>query len=180
LMAGIGMLTSAPEYFVVCRFIDLMALLTLNPVFQFDGYWFLADWLALPNLYRRALTYLGNLMKKPFGRSTNIRFTRSMPRHSYAIFVGYAILCNAFLAAVVWLSYQYVYSTFAKVHLIAPAMFASMVFALKTYDLGLFVNRFLALFFIIAFPATAMVGIYRYAALLVGYCLRRVARVANR
>lgn len=51
-MALAGALTSAPEFFVVCRFIDLMIVLTLNPVFQFDGYWFLADWLALPNLYR--------------------------------------------------------------------------------------------------------------------------------
>ncbi|HMG33686.1 MAG TPA: hypothetical protein VKM94_07105 [Blastocatellia bacterium] len=174
LTAIVGVFTGAPECFVVCRFIDLMVLLTVNPVFQFDGYWFLADWLALPNLYRLALSYLGSTLKKLFSGRESVRQLPSMPKHAYIVFLLYAALCNLFLAAVGWMSYRYVYSTFAKVHLIAPAVFTSMVFAFKTHDVALFINRFLTLFFVIAFPATALVGIFRYASMLVSYLTKKV------
>ena len=172
--AVMGVFTSAPEYFVVCRFIDLMVLLTLNPVFQFDGYWFLADWLALPNLYRLALGHLVGSVRRLFNRDrAQSTLRHSMSRRAYVVFVVYAAVCNVFLAGVAWLSYRYLYSTFAKVHIILPAVFASMIFAFKTHDLALLINKFLTLFFVVAFPATALTGISRYARLLARYALRK-------
>jgi hypothetical protein len=172
-IAVLGVLTLRPEYFVACRFIDLMVLLTLNPVFRFDGYWLLADWLGLPNLYRLALSYIAGSIKRLFVGGANATPLPPMPRHSYVVFVVYAALSNLFLVGVGWMSYRYLSSVFAQMHHAVPSLFASILFALKTRDLASLVERSLSLFFVVAFPATALVGIYRYGVILARYCVRQ-------
>ncbi len=158
-----GAFTSAPEYFIACRLIDLMALLTLNPIFQFDGYWFLVDYLGLPKLYRLALNYLKYTIKNLFSREKEIIVLPPMRRHVHIVFLIYTLLCNFFLIAVVWLSVHYLERVFTRLPVAFSAMFYSMIFALKTQDFALFINRLLSLFFICALPTTAVVGLYRYA-----------------
>lgn len=158
-----GAFTSAPEYFLACRLIDLMALLTLNPIFQFDGYWLLVDYLGLPKLYRLALNYLKYTIKNVFSRNKEIIVLPPMRRHVHIVFLIYTLLCNFFLIAVVWLSIHYLERVFTRLPAAFSAMFYSMIFALKTQDFALFINRLLSLFFICALPTTAVIGLYRYA-----------------
>lgn len=172
--ALLGFLTSAPEYFVACRFIDLMILLTLNPVFQFDGYWFLVDYLALPNLYRLTLSYIRHWVSKIFTHSDKSHILPPMRRHIYLIFFAYTILSNLFLGIIIWMSYRYLYATFTQFPTILLAIYNSMIFAFKTQDLALFFNRLVTLFFLIAFPGTALLGLCRYAVNMVRYCVAKI------
>ena len=158
-----GAFTSAPEYFLACRLIDLMALLTLNPIFQFDGYWLLVDYLGLPKLYKLALNYLKYTIKNLFSRNKEVIVLPPMRRHVHFVFLIYTLLCNFFLIAVVWLSIHYLERVFTRLPAAFSAMFYSMIFALKTQDFALFINRLLSLFFICALPTTAVIGLYRYA-----------------
>ena len=161
--AFIGAFTSTPEYFIACRLIDLMALLTLNPIFQFDGYWLLVDYLGLPKLYRLALNYLKYSIKNLFSRQKEIIVLPPMRKHVHVVFLIYTLLCNLFLIAIVWISIHYLQRVFIRLPAALSAMFYSMIFALKTQDFALFINRLLSLFFICALPTTAVLGLCRYA-----------------
>lgn len=169
-----GALTSAPEFFIACRLIDLMALLTLNPIFQFDGYWLLVDYLGLPNLYRLALNYLKYSIKNLFSRHKETIVLPRMRKHVQFMFLIYTLVCNLFLIAAVWLSIHYLQRTFTRLPAVLSAMFNSMLFGLKTQDFGLFINRLLSLFFVCALPATALLGLCRYANRLVQYALTKI------
>jgi putative peptide zinc metalloprotease protein len=164
-----GFFTSAPEYFIACHLIDLMTLLTLNPIFQFDGYWLLVDYMALPKLYQLALNFLKYSIKNIFARTKETIILPPMRRHVYVTFLFYAILCNVFMIAVIWLSSRYLYSTFTKFPIIFTELFRSMTFAIKTQDFTLFINRLLTLFFVVAFPGTALIGLSRYLLRLFKY-----------
>jgi len=169
-----GVLISRPEFFVACRLIDLMVLLTLNPVVQFDGYWLLSDWLALPNLYRLGTVYVVDSIKRMFVRGRSSALLASIPRHAHMVVVVYALLSNIFLVGIFCMSYRYISSTFGRAHTILPAILSSLMFALRENDLSLFANRLVALFFVLAFPATVLVGFYRYGMILARYCIRKV------
>lgn len=170
----LGVATAAPEYFIACHLIDLMVLLTLNPIFQFDGYWLLVDYMALPKLYLLALNYIKYSVKNLFSRTKELIILPPMPRHVYVGFLLYALLCNAFMLAIVWLSSRYLYSTFTRFPAIFLGTFRSMVFAIKTQDFFLFLNRLLTMFFVIAFPGTALIGLSRYTARLVKFGVRKI------
>ena len=174
LFALVGAVTSTPEFFIACRLIDFMALLTLNPIFQFDGYWLLVDYLGLPNLYRLALNYLKYSIKNLFSRKKEIIVLPPMRKYVYSYFLIYTVLCNLFLIAAIWLSVRYLQRTFMHFPAVFSAMFHSMIFGLKTHDFGLFINRLLSLFFICAFPATALLGLCKYLNRLVQYVITKI------
>jgi putative peptide zinc metalloprotease protein len=179
--ALLGALYSAPEFFIACHLIDIMALLTLNPIFQFDGYWLLVDYMALPKLHLLAFNYLKYSIKNMFSRTKEVIVLPPMRRHIYVSFLVYALLCNVFMIAVVWLSSRYLYSTFTRFPDLFMGIFRSMTFAIKTQDFLLFINRLLTLFFVIAFPGTALIGLSKYAIRLVQYCASKfVAPAAPR
>jgi putative peptide zinc metalloprotease protein len=166
--ALLGHFFSTPEFFVVCYFIDLMAWFNLNPVFRFDGYWFLVDYLALPNLYKHSLKYLGYQIRKVLGYSVQA-VRPQISGYTYWIFLIYALVCNFFLIAVVWFSYRYLTTMFFRLPVLLPEIFHSIIIAFQTHDAALFGNRLVALFFAIAFPGTALIGMYKYASLGVRY-----------
>jgi putative peptide zinc metalloprotease protein len=168
--ALLGHTFSAPEFFVVCYFIDLMAWFNLNPVFRFDGYWFLVDYLALPNLYKHSLKYIGDRIRKVLGYP--VKEGVALPQmggHTYWIFIVYALVCNLFLFAIVWFSYKYLMSMLFRLPVLLPEIVHSIIIALQTHDAALFFNRLVALFFAIAFPGTALIGMYKYATFGVRY-----------
>jgi len=166
----IGHYFSAPEFFVVCYFIDLMAWLNLNPVFRFDGYWFLVDYLALPNLYQHARKYMAYQIRRALGYPAKAVTVPRTHWYKYWIFVVYALVCNLFLIAVVWFSYRYLTGLFHGLPKLLPEIFSSILTALRTHDLALFLNRLIALFFAIAFAGSALVGLYKYATVGIRYC----------
>lgn len=176
--ALLGMLGSAPEFFIACHLIDLMTLLTLNPIFQFDGYWLLVDYMALPKLHLLAFNYLKYSIKNLFSRTKEIIVLPPMRRHIYVAFLAYALLCNLFMIAIIWLSSRYLYSTFTRFPELFVGITRSMLFAIKTQDFLLFINRAFTLFFVVAFPGTALIGLGRYAVRLVQYCMAKFAAPA--
>jgi putative peptide zinc metalloprotease protein len=168
--AMLGHYFLAPEFFAVCYFIDLMAWFNLNPVFRFDGYWFLVDYLAIPNLYQHALKYIGYRLRKIFGYPAKEVVLPQMRWFTYWIFIIYAVVCNLFLVAVIWFSYHYLTTMFVRLPKLLPEILGSILTALQTHDVGLFLNRLVALFFAIALPGTALVGMYKYATFGIRYC----------
>ncbi len=187
--ALVGLLLTSSEFVIVCRFIDLMCLLALNPVFRFDGYWLLSDWLGLPNLHKLALGHLKGLLGKAFGRPP--KTAGALPplrRHAYWTFFAYALLCNLFLFALVWLVAGYIHSATTRLPAVVPGLIQSLQFAFKAQDIGALIDLVLTLFFIIAFPATIMLGIGKYAMNLTrffaaryrAYCGSRAKASANR
>ncbi len=186
LFAALGAATGQSEFIAACRFIDLMTVIALNPVFRFDGYWLLADWLGLPNLYRLALGHLGRLAKRLLGQRGQVAGScSSLPRlgrRAYAVFTFYALVCNAFMILILWIGYSYIQATAARLPTVLPAVFQSMTFALQAGDPFLFLDRFLTLFFVIAFPATVAVGLGRYALNIVHLAAARIRlqRISHR
>jgi putative peptide zinc metalloprotease protein len=168
--AVLGHYFLAPEFFAVCYFIDLMAWFNLNPIFRFDGYWFLVDYLAIPNLYQHALRYIAYRIRKVFGYPAKEVVLPQMRWYTYWIFIIYALLCNLFLIAVVWFSYRYLTTMFVRLPRLLPEILGSILTAFRTHDLALFLNRLVALFFAIALPGTALVGMYKYATFGIRYC----------
>jgi putative peptide zinc metalloprotease protein len=168
--AMLGHYFLAPEFLAVCYFIDLMAWFNLNPVFRFDGYWFLVDYLAIPNLYQHALRYVGYRVRKVFGYPAKEVILPPMRWYIHWIFIIYAVVCNLFLIAVVWFSYHYLTTMFVRLPRLLPEILVSILTALQTHDIWLFLNRLVALFFAIALPGTALVGMYKYAMFGIRYC----------
>jgi putative peptide zinc metalloprotease protein len=174
--AVLGHFFLAPEFFAVCYFIDLMAWFNLNPVFRFDGYWFLVDYLAIPNLYQHALKFIGYRIRKAFGYAAKEVVLPQMPWYTYWIFIIYALVCNLFVIAVVWFSYRYLTTMFVSLPKLLPEIFGSILTAFRTRDLALLLNRLVALFFAIALPGTALVGMYKYATFAIRYSQAKFLR----
>lgn len=172
--AALSLYTGAPEFLVACYFIDLMAWFNLNPIFRFDGYWLLADYLALPNLYRQASRYFWYGVKKLLGGAPKPVPLPAMRRHVYGIFLLYAALCNVFLIFILWASYNYLGSSLARLPRLYPQLFQSIAGAVAEHDLVLLLNLLVALFFAIAFPGTAVIGLFKYASLVVNRCVSLV------
>ena len=76
IFAAIAAIWSSFEFAAACSAIDAMTLLALNPVFRFDGYWLLADWLGFPRLHQDALLLL---------KTWTARLTGTEARRSYGL-----------------------------------------------------------------------------------------------
>lgn len=172
--AALSLYTGAPEFLAACYFIDLMAWFNLNPIFRFDGYWLLADYLALPNLYRQATRYFWYRVRKLLGGSPEPVLLPTMRRHVYGIFLLYAALCNFFLVFILWASYNYLGATLARLPRLYPQLFQSIAGAAAEHDLVLLLNLLVALFFAIAFPGTAVIGLFKYASHVFNRCVSMV------
>ncbi|HEY7910571.1 MAG TPA: hypothetical protein VIG62_01565 [Blastocatellia bacterium] len=174
LFALLAATTDAPEYFAVCYFIDFMVLLNLNPAFHFDGYWLLVDYLAIPNLYRVSLSYMKDKIKRVFNRSHEVAPLPAMRKHMYWLFIFYALLSNAFLFVIIWISYRYVGSMATQIHLVYPAIYQSMVEAIRAHEVLRIMHLIVTIFFALAFPLTALLGIYRYLSGWLRYGLEKL------
>lgn len=172
--AALSLYTGRPEFLVTCYFIDLMTLFNLNPIFRFDGYWLLVDYLALPNLYRQATRFFWYRIRKLLGGSPEPVSLPRMRGGVYAIFLLYAALCNVFLVFAVWASYNYLSTTVARLPRLYPQLFQSIAGAVAAHDPVLLLNLLVTLFFAIAFPGTALLGLFKYASLIVNRCVSMV------
>lgn len=161
---------SSPEMLATCRLIDLMVLTALNPLFHFDGYWFLADYLAIPKLQKTALQTLRGVGRKLVGRPAVMPGLPKLGRFATAVYMSYAMLSTAFMAAIVWLLYSHLSSTLLRLPRVAPQAWAQALAALHSGDLAQIFVQSMTLFFLFAFPLTALVGAY----LLLARCVRLV------
>lgn len=172
--------SGSPELVATCRLIDLMVLTALNPLFHFDGYWFLADWLAIPKLQNVAFRSLAARARRVLGLTAEPPRIPPLGRLARGVFFSYSILAGLFLAATFWLVWQYLRSTLLRFPVVAPDAFHEVVAAFNAADGSLFLMRVLALFFLAAFPMTALVGLVLFLVRLVRFCAGRLWRSAGR
>ena len=160
--AAAGVATGRTELFAACRMIDFMALMTLNPIFRFDGYWFLVDYLAIPRLQALALSYPGYLWSRLRGRPVEAPRLPALGRVGRVVFRSYAALSGLFLIAVVGLAINSLSSAFAWLPRILPALLESTRAAFVHADPLALLYRTLVLFLLLAFPASALIGLVLY------------------
>ena len=74
---------------VVIATSGIKTLLNLNPLLKLDGYYLLCDWLAIPNLRRRAFRYLGERMRRLAGFIGTA--PSEFPRREQRIYLAYGL-----------------------------------------------------------------------------------------
>lgn len=173
--------TGSPELLATCRLIDLMVLTALNPLFHFDGYWFLADWLALPKLQSVAFRSLGARARRIVGIPAELPKLPPLGPLAKGVFFSYSVLAGLFLVMTFWLVWRYLSSTLLQFPKVAPQALDAATAAFASGDIPLFLMRSMALFFIAAFPATALIGLAlflaRFLRLIAGWIARRAGRL---
>jgi putative peptide zinc metalloprotease protein len=172
--------TGSPELLATCRLIDLMVLTALNPLFHFDGYWFLADYLAVPKLQSVAFRSLAGWVRRLLGRPAEVVKLPPLSALGKVVFLSYSVLAGLFLAATVWLVYRYLSTTFIQFPVVAPQAFHAAAAAWDSGDIPLLLVRSIALFFLAAFPATAVIGLILVFARLARLACDRLAHLAGR
>jgi len=151
--------TGGAEWLAVCHLIDLMVLTALNPLFHFDGYWFLADYLAIPKLQKTAFQSLRARFRRLLGRPTDAPALPPMGRLASWVYVSYSTLAGVFLAAMIWLIYRYLSSTLLRLPSVVPQALELTAEALRAGDPAQAAIQLVSLFFMLAFPATAVFGV---------------------
>lgn len=160
LFAGLALASGSSECLAVCFAIDTMSIVALNPIFRFDGYWLLTDWLGLGNLQGLALTYLKHLLLRPAERSR--ARLRSLSRSKTLVFILYAALCNLFLAAVGFYAWTYLHHLALAVFHGLPYQFANIALYARAKQWGTVFDRLSNTLIALAFLSTAGLGLGMY------------------
>src|SRR5437016_3677628 len=100
LLAVAAVLGHDPSLRAACISIDVMTLIAINPVFRFDGYWVLVDYLGIPNLHREAGLYLKQAIRSLLKLRWEApqRPALRQNRFKTVVFITYALLGNLLLA----------------------------------------------------------------------------------
>jgi len=157
-----------------------MVMTALNPLFHFDGYWLLADYLAIPRLQSTAFRFLAWRLRRLTGRPAEAPKLPVMSRLARGVFLFYSVLASVFLVATFWFVYHYLSTTLLRFPLVAPQAFQAVVAAFESGNVPLFLVRSMSLFFLAAFPASAVIGLVLYLVRLARLCARWLARLAKR
>jgi len=168
--AVLALSTGNRELLATCHLIDVMVLMALNPLFHFDGYWFLADYLAVPKLQAMAFRAVRNALRKVAGRPVEplgLPPMRPLPR---AVFWSYSALASVFLVAVGWLIYRYLSNVVLTLPVVVPQAIAGVADAVRDGEPVAFLVRLMTAFFLVAFPATAAIGLVLYVLRLARLC----------
>ncbi len=161
-LAACYLATGRPELVAACHVIDFMVIMALNPIFRFDGYWVLVDYLAFPQLQSIGLRHTANFIKRLFGRRPEKLQVPSLQGLQRYVFNSYAALSSLFLVAILWIAFRYLTSAFSRF----PTAFAlaaeNLVTAFANGEAMAFLGQLLTLFFILAIPLTVSIGMLRY------------------
>lgn len=170
-----GILFQRQEFLAVCFLIDVMILISVNPIFRFDGYWVLLDYLSVPKLQKVALRYTGDRIRKLWNRGL---VPTPLPQLGSAaarlVFRIYAVLAALFLAVIFWLAYRYLSSLIFQVPVLLLQTWRGMLVSFDQGEILQFLNRLLISFFILAFPLSASVGVSLYFYGLVQMVVRKI------
>jgi putative peptide zinc metalloprotease protein len=175
IFAAVGLTTAyRVEFLAACRVIDFMVLMTLNPIFRFDGYWFLVDYLSIPRLQGVALRYPAYLLRRLARRPAAPPALPALGRVETIVFRSYAVLSGLFLISVLGLAYRSLSSAAAGIPVLAPVILETVRTAVERGDLLAVLDRVLVLLLLLAFPASALLGVALY---LRGACLWGAAKL---
>lgn len=175
---------SSLEFAAPCYAIDTMSLLALNPVFRFDGYWLLADWLELPKLHHdaiRLLKHWGSRMLRKIRPQTPLSPAKRPPlnRLQTVIFSLYAVSCNLFLAFSILLSFRFLRSGLFGFLQRLPEALSQIRYLAEVGDWASLTDRLVLTFIAVAFAMTTVFGLYRYCASVLGVVVRSLCRVGT-
>jgi putative peptide zinc metalloprotease protein len=172
------------EFAAACSAIDAMTLLALNPVFRFDGYWLLADWLGLPKLHQDALLLLkvwgGRLIRGRSGSPSRKMPIAELTGVQKAAFVIYALFCNLFLAFAVVLSVRYLRSSVFGLFRYVQVQVSQILFSASAGDWATLIDQAVTLVVTSAFAATAFWGIGLYSIRILRAAWHSLANLALR
>ena len=120
-----------------------MMLIAINPVFRFDGYWVLVDWLGIPNLYREAGIYLKLALRSLLKLQWEAPQQPDLKQSPFkaGAFIMYALLGNLLLVGFILGSLRWSQTIISTVIRNVPAQWKQMGAAithhqmLKTLDL---------------------------------------------
>lgn len=159
-----------------CFVIDFMVLMALNPIFRFDGYWLLVDYLSVPELQKVALKDLGGRLRALVSSHAAPSLPRGLQGLKRAVFHSYSVLAGGFLVVLMWIMTQYLSSAITTLPTIVPEAVWATWDAVRNGQPLAFVGKSVALFFVIAFPFTALVGLAFHAFRMVRAVLRQVTK----
>ena len=145
-----------------CRMIDVMTLMTLNPLFRFDGYWLLVDYLGIPKLQAFALRYPGYLLRRLAGRPATPPAMPPAAAPARLVLRSYAALSGLFLVALLGLAARSLHGVFLAFPVIVPAALAAARAALAAGDVPRLVYQTVVLLLLLTFPASALLGLGVY------------------
>jgi cytochrome c oxidase subunit IV len=167
--------TGVAEFAVAGTLVDTMTLLNLNPLFQFDGYWFLVDYLGLPELHRLAWTQI----RRWFLRSKEALVMPAMRRHGRRIFLVYAIGSVGCIALLLRLEYRYVLHPSATFFARLPKTLHALVTALKTGEFMKAGSHLLGILYAVIIPLSLVLGLSMYATRIYRYFTRRSTTIVR-
>jgi putative peptide zinc metalloprotease protein len=118
--------------------------INLNPLIKLDGYYFLTEWLRVPDLKERSTSFLiGWIQRHVF------RLTVTVPvvsRRRVPLFVFYAVVSGAYSYLLLWLfvrfSYNVFFHWFAELALVPAGVLAFVIFRSRLVGLKDFAKSF--------------------------------------
>jgi putative peptide zinc metalloprotease protein len=144
---------------MTCFVIDFMVLMSLNPIFRFDGYWVLVDYLSVPELQKVALRDIWGRIKAVFTRAEAPPRPRGLSGFRRIVFHGYSLLAGGFILVLIWIMTRYLDSAVTTLPTVIPQAARTTWAALQDGNVLVFLGKAVGFFFVLAFPLTALIGI---------------------
>ncbi len=162
LLAWMALLFHSASLRAACISIDVMTIVSINPVFRFDGYWVLVDWMGVPNLHRHAGTYLKTTLKSLLRLRWQQPEVASLQanRVKTAAFVAYAILGNVLVAAALLLNVRWVKDTALAIFRHAPVLWAQILTSISHHQFLRMLDMATSLAFVVASGLTLTVALW--------------------
>lgn len=181
-LACLTLYTNSSETASACYAIDVMCVIAINPVFQFDGYWLLADWLGLPKLYRDASQVPGDFVFRLLGIPK--KKPRPRPRFDSPVkllaFYLYMICAHFFMVAAIVASFRYLNSEMMFIHHAVWDNFIALRGAFRAHAFAQEVNISSRMMIAFLFIGSTIAGIFMYANKSVRYLGRAWHLVLHR
>ncbi len=122
-----------------------VVVVNMNPLIKLDGYYFLAEWVRVPDLKERSTSFLTGWVQRHI-----FRLTVDVPvvsRRRVPLFVGYGLLSGIYSYLLLWVfvrfSYHVFYRWMAELALVPAAFLAFLIFrsrlrALREFAIAFF------------------------------------------
>ena len=159
---------------MTCFVIDFMVLMSLNPIFRFDGYWVLVDYLSIPELQKVAVRDVWARLCSLWGPDPAPEVPGQLRGFRRLVFHGYSVLAGGFIVVLILIMTRYLDAAITTLPVILPEAARATWAAAQAGQPAAFVGKALGFFFVVAFPLTALVGLGLHAFRLVRWVWGRI------
>jgi putative peptide zinc metalloprotease protein len=121
-----------------------VVVINLNPLIKLDGYYFLTEWLRVPDLKERSTSFLiGWIQRQVFRLAVDVPV---VSRRRVPLFVFYAVVSGAYSYLLLWFFVRFSYNVFshwfAELALVPAALLAFVIFRSRLEGLQNFALSF--------------------------------------